>query len=230
VNAGRVGWLVVDECELPSSDGWLSAAERSRARSMPFEQRRRDFLLGRLAARRALSGWMPSPLQLASLEIRAAPDGAPEALVGGAKLPATISLSHRDGCALCAVARPEVALGADLERIEPRSLAFVSDFFTEAEQTSVLRSSLGRDLAANLIWSAKECAAKALRQGLRLDTRTLAVELLDSAAESGWRRFQVRAAGATFWGLWRTGDGRVVTIAADAPLAPAEIVAIGNGT
>ena len=230
MNTGRIGWLVVDERELPSSDGWLSAAERNRARSMRTEQRRRDFLLGRLAARRALSGWMPNPLQLASLEIRAAPDGAPEALIGGAKLPATISLSHRAGRALCAVAGPEIALGADLERIEPRSLAFVSDFFTEAEQTSVLRSPLGRDLSANLIWSAKECTAKALRQGLRLDTRTLAVELLDSAPESGWRRFQVRAAAATFWGLWRTGDGWVVAIAADAPLAPAEVVVVGNST
>jgi 4'-phosphopantetheinyl transferase len=133
--------------------------------------RRRDFLIGRLAARHALSAWMPNALNLADLEIRAASDGAPEGLIAGAKLPATISLSHRDGRALCAIAGPKIALGADLERIEPRSVAFVSDFFTEAEQTAVVQSPLGRDLAANLIWSAKECAAKALRQGLRLDTR-----------------------------------------------------------
>ena len=49
----------------------------------------------------------------------------------------TISLSHRSGAAICAVAPAGVDLGCDLEVIEPRSEAFVADYFTVDEQALV---------------------------------------------------------------------------------------------
>ena len=212
---------------------WLSPAERARADSMRIDRRRRDFLLGRFAARRALSAWLQDPadwpLNLGDwttskvLEKRAASDGAPEALLDSEKIPATLSISHRAGRALCAVAGPEIALGADLERIEPRSQGFLGDFFTQAELDLVCNGKPdNRDLIANLIWSAKECAAKGLRLGLRLETRLLSVELLDGVPLHGWRPFKVRTAQCLFWGYWTPISDMVLAIAANAELATPE--------
>ena len=121
---------------------------------------------------------------------------------------------------LCAVAGPEIALGADLELVEPRSEAFLSDFFTRDELDLVRDAGPDhRDLIANLIWSAKECAAKGLRLGLRLDTRLLAVELLDGAPSRGWRPFKVRTAQCLFWGYWTRISERVFAIAGNTALA-----------
>ena len=46
----------------------------------------------------------------------------------------TISISHRDGIAICAVTAGNVMLGCDLELVETRSTAFIADYFTKTEQ------------------------------------------------------------------------------------------------
>src|SRR6266568_411714 len=81
------------------------------------------------------------------------------------------------GTAICAIAASGVALGCDLEVIEPRSDAFLADYFTTEEQEFVacVQASERSQILA-LLWSAKESALKALREGLRLDTRSLRVE------------------------------------------------------
>ena len=67
-------------------------------------------------------------------------------------------------------------MGCDLEMIEPRSDAFVADYFTVEEQALVARASAAdRSRLLALLWSAKESALKALRAGLRLDTRCVIV-------------------------------------------------------
>jgi len=91
---------------------------------------------------------------------------------------------------------------ADLEAVEPRSDAFVRDYFTRSEIAAVAAGE--RNLLANLIWSAKESALKALGVGLTLDTREVEVELAPGSG-TGWRAFQVH--GAAEWGGWWRSDG-----------------------
>ena len=65
-----------------------------------------------------------------------------------------------------------MALGCDLEVIEPRSEEFVADYFTTEEQKMVSQAPIAdRSKLLALLWSAKESALKALREGLRFDTR-----------------------------------------------------------
>ena len=78
-----------------------------------------------------------------------------------------------------------MALGCDLELVEPRSDRFVADYLTAAEQQLVLGAGPERDLVANLIWSAKESALKVLRVGLRRDTRSVEVTLDGWGAVTG---------------------------------------------
>jgi 4'-phosphopantetheinyl transferase len=120
------------------------------------------------------------------------------------------------------------ALGCDLEVVEPRGDAFVADYLTAAERALVERAGpADRALAVALVWSAKESALKALRTGLRLDTRDVAVEpagpLPGEPIPAGrWWPLAVRhpAGGRVFAGWWRRDADRVATVvAAPAPTA-----------
>ena len=158
--------------------------------------------------------------------LRPAPDGAPEAYVLGERAPLTVSISHSSGLGLCAVAAGRVAMGCDIEEIAKRSDRFVEDYFTERERATV-RGVPGneRALAATLIWSAKEGALKALREGLRLDTRAVDVSLTGSPARISekfgltggeWSPLLVQQGEAkNFRGLWRTHEGFVLTVVAE---------------
>jgi 4'-phosphopantetheinyl transferase len=133
---------------------------------------------------------------------------------------------------MCAVSSSGVKLGCDLEVVEPRSEAFVADYFTPEEQALVARvSTVARPEIVALLWSAKESTLKALREGLRLDTRSVVVSLLEGRPDfSGWSPLRVRCiAGQNFQGWWRSEDGILQTLVADPTpscpicLPPAEI-------
>ncbi|HET9754106.1 MAG TPA: 4'-phosphopantetheinyl transferase superfamily protein [Myxococcales bacterium] len=195
------------ESGFPASLSFLSGGERARAASLRVARRRDEFLLGRWAAKRLIA----SVLDCApgsSLEVRAAPSGQPLAFLDGAALRLSISISHREGLALAALDEDGAPLGADLERIEPRSAAFVRDYFTAPEMEAVARGDA--ELLANLIWSAKESALKALGTGLRSDTRSIEVELGPPRAGS-WQPLLLRGVPG-LRGFWRRHEGHVLTI------------------
>lgn len=241
-----VHWLEQNEMDLLPDNDWLSVSEAVRLNGMRFAKRRADWRLGRWTAKCAVAAYLNLPVEpreLATIEIRPAPFGAPEVFVGNQPAAVTLSLSHRAGTAVCAVAPPDVALGCDLEVIEPRSDAFLADYFTAREQSLVARASAAGDrlrLLA-LIWSGKESVLKALRVGLRLDTRTVMVmparalrrkneepELKDPSPTSqpscpnSWCPLHVRyTAGQTFHGWWQHTGGLVRTlVAAPSPAPP----------
>lgn len=211
------GYVLLTAGALQADDAFLSPPERARAAAMKVERRRQDFRLGRLTARRALGAWLGVPAPGPEVEIAAAPDGAPEVL--GPSAP-SISLSHRAGHAVCAIGPPGLALGVDLELIEPRSAELVDQFFTAAEQRLVDEAGAERDLRANLIWSAKESAAKALREGLRLDTRVLDVQLEPGPAQGGWSPLRVATPAGALRGWWRVEGALVLTAVCGAALRP----------
>jgi 4'-phosphopantetheinyl transferase len=108
--------------------------------------------------------------------------------------------------------------------IEARSDAFVADYFTESEQVLVARvCAAERSRLVTLLWSAKESALKALREGLRLDTRSVTVSPINGGFNlNGWSPLQVRCAdGRSFYGWWQQGHGMVRTLVANpAPDSP----------
>jgi len=237
-----VYWLEQTEADVPAENHWLSAREMLCLAGLRFAKRRTDWRLGRWTAKCALAARLNLPTDLwalANIEIRAAPSGAPEVFLLNQPAPVTISLSHRTGAAMCAVALAEANLGCDLEIVEPRSDAFVADYFTANEQALVEREPVEkRPLLITLLWSAKESALKALHQGLRLDTRCMDVSPVASPVRlagdrrknphpvsllapvlDGWCPLQVRYGGTrVFRGWWRHADHMVRTIVYDLPL------------
>lgn len=219
------GWLTRSRAELPAGDDWLGPREAEALAPMRFEKRRGDWRLGRLAAKAAVAAWLEvSPT---AVEILAAPDGGPEAWLGGRRAPVALSLSHRGGRALAVVGEPHCVLGCDLELVEPRSQAFVDDWLTPAEGALVARAAAGRDRAANLLWTAKEAAAKVRRAGLRLDLRHAEAELSEiHAPRTGWRPFTVRwrDGGGSVSGWWSAEPGWVMAVAGEpAPGPPRQL-------
>jgi 4'-phosphopantetheinyl transferase len=212
-----IWWLARGEDQLPATADWLSPAECSRADALRYTKRRTDFLLGRwtlkLAVARVL-GWPDDPAVLARIEGRNAPSGAPRLYIDGQPAAHGVSLTDRAGCAVCLVADRAVAVGCDVEIVEPRSDAFVRDYLTPAEQRLVGAAGPAWDMTANLIWSAKESALKVLETGLRRDTRSVEVALTElSPPERTWSALRVRTAeGEIFPGWWRRSGSFLLTV------------------
>ena len=180
----NVYWLEQTEVDVPPEDDWFSASEAARLNGMRFAKRRAEWRLGRWTAKRALAAYLNVPAHpqaLTDIELRPAPSGAPEVFFANQPASVTVSLSHRAGTAVCAVAPSVAALGCDVEMIEPRSESFITDYFTTEEQAFVAQAPApDRPRLCTLIWSGKESALKALRVGLRLDTRRLMVNPVDA--------------------------------------------------
>jgi 4'-phosphopantetheinyl transferase len=216
----QVYWLEQKEADVPppsERQSWLGASELAHLHGLRFPKRRADWLLGRWTAKRAVARCLnlPSNLSaLADLEICAASDGAPEAFLAGKAAPVTISLSHRAGLAVCAVAAAATLLGCDLELVEPRIATFAADYFAPEEQDLVAQAQPSeRPRLLTLIWSAKESALKALRAGLRLDTRSVIVAPGDGSGP--WHPLHVRHdSGREFGGWWQTSGVMVRTLVA----------------
>lgn len=225
--SGHVGdrpvlrWLARGEQDLPAGEDWLSERESEVCARMRFTKRRREFQTARWAAKQAMATLPGCAVAPALLEVRHHPTGAPEAWADGRPLPVGISLSDRAGWAACLLGLEPGAVGCDLELVEPRSAAFVRDYFTAAERRFIRDD----DLRANLLWSAKESALKVLRTGLRRDTRTVEVSVTMPATRfaeaSGWCPLTVRVDQArTFTGWWARYDDFLLTLATATPTPP----------
>jgi 4'-phosphopantetheinyl transferase len=230
---------------------FLSARELAQLNALRLPKRREEWLLGRWTAKQAVAACLNLPSDfpsLAKIELRPTPSGAPETFVNNKWAPVTISLSHRAGRAVCAVAPSRGALGCDIEVIEARSDAFTTDFFDAEEQALVARTAPDdRPWLVTLLWSAKESALKALHAGLRLDTRCVIVTPLDTPWDQDedhdpqpasdqnpapavrrlnpanrWRPLRVRHLhDQTFLGWWQyTGNLMRTTVAAPPPARP----------
>jgi 4'-phosphopantetheinyl transferase len=211
-------WLARAEAQLPAAGDWLSPAERQHAGQLRYTKRRTDYLLARWTLKIAVArtrGWPDEGGVLARIEGRSARSGAPELHIDGKRAAHGISLSDRAGFAVCLVAAQAAAVGCDLELVEPRSDAFVRDYLTESEGRLVAAAGDARDLAANLLWSAKESALKALGTGLRRDTRSVEVRLTDLAPPPGrWSELNIHTdEGAHLPGWWRRSGPFLLTVA-----------------
>ena len=202
---------------------FFSTFEREHLAQMRFALRRNSFILGRQAAKRLLKRCC-SELERVSpdrISIENDPCGAPFARVDSNRLPGCLSISHSGSRALCGYTSDPVGIGIDLEEIQLRSKNFLLDYFTPEEISEV--ESLPPERQPMLVtaaWSAKEAVLKALRMGLRVDTRQVVVcfpEMgLFTEAASAWMPFIVHKAPKPeyHWqGWWRVNGNQVFTLA-----------------
>ena len=180
-------------------DSVLTSDERRRLATFRHVDRRRQFVLGRTAARRlaaARLGCAPAAVLL-SLD----DDGAPH--LGDA----FVSIAHggRGDAAVGAAALADRAVGIDVEVVARRRPDLWTRILRSEEQS--LLDALGgpTDDAQTLVWTLKEAVLKAQRTGFRAGGRSVRLDLHADGAppEVG------DATAASDQGDWRLRFGRI---------------------
>jgi acyl transferase domain-containing protein/phosphopantetheinyl transferase len=146
----------------------LSRAERQTFAAMTGPmKRRRDWLMGRIAAKEAVRAWVLQQdgvaVLPADIEISAEPEGRPFAqiLSNQAVSVPMISIAHSTGAAIAAAA--SVPVGADFEYLTSVDATLLAEGGFSAEE----RAEMGTTAEALLSgWCAKEAAAKSAGTGL----------------------------------------------------------------
>ena len=224
----EIYWILDADMSGPAIDppAYLAEEELARLADMRFSKRRIEWLHGRRTAKILLQRCHPvcSSLPLSEIIIKNELNGMPyPCQKNGGQMTGCLSISHRDRIAVSALTLvSSLRVGVDLEKVEPFQANFVADYFTpmEFERVYILPPD-NRPETITLIWSAKEAALKALGQGLRLDTRTVEITILDQdeycIGTQGWNRFEVNTRltpGKVWHGWWRDYKNYVLTIAA----------------
>lgn len=214
----------------------LAPTEAQTLTSLKVPKRRQDWLIGRHTLKTMLVEHLRrehgQTVRPSDMEVRPAPDGAPEVWTEGRRLDFQVSITHSEGRAATAVSpHPSVSVGIDLETVASRSPRFVTDYFTSAEVEQVrLAPAAEREWLVTTIWSGKEAVLKSLRLGLTVSPRLVTCRpFRPSHTDDGWRPMQVDAApealtraGATapdtvLTGWWRPVDRQVLTLVTCAP-------------
>ncbi len=152
-------------------------SERSAFRSFRSLRRRREWVAGRVAARRLIARVLQEPFD--EVEIAPSPAGPPRARHHECDLPLTLSLAHGGEWLLCAV-RPGVVdapLGVDVEPLVQRRREVLWRALNEQEIERFAAADPARLPLADLlqIWTIKEAVLKATTRGLRLSPRRVTV-------------------------------------------------------
>lgn len=216
-----IHYAIQDWHQVPTQLDWLTPDERARLDGFRFEKRRRDWMLGRWTSKVALMAITGlAHRDIARFEIASAPDGAPLPRLDNRPCQVMLSLSHSNDRALAAVRRGATPLGCDLELIESRGAGFVETYFTTAECEAVERADPeDRDALITTIWSAKESALKALRHGLRVDTRSVEVSFDSEIIAADWNAARVLASDeGTFSCWWRVDGASILSVVARPPV------------
>jgi 4'-phosphopantetheinyl transferase len=215
-----VRWHRAVAAEVPPHDRWLTPGERAVLAGLTVAKRRQDWRLGRWTAKAIVAAVLDIPAD--RIEVRAADDGAPEAVVDGTRTELSLSLSHRDRVAVAAVAPAPTVVGVDLETLETRSDAFVREWLSDDEQALLPRAGAARDVRVLCSWTGKEASAKVLRGGLRLAVRNAVVTPRSPEGGVVWSPLRViwTREGIEHHGWWRVDDRSVVAIVTDPPTDP----------
>jgi 4'-phosphopantetheinyl transferase len=165
----------------------LAPEEHDRFEGFKLEKRRRDFLAGRIAAKRAVQKRLGLPFS--RIAILSDDQGAPRIVIGGEAIPSLfVSITHADDLAAAAVGTHPI--GIDIELVEHRDDSFVDLVFTPAERLALDRfDDRARVVEITVRWCMKEAISKWLGVGLgepfsRLDTLAPRVPFSDQGCFS----------------------------------------------
>jgi 4'-phosphopantetheinyl transferase EntD len=173
----------------------LTPCERREYDGLPHAARRRDWLAGRCAAKRAIGAIWNVPAD--RIELAATVGAAPRASVrrragDWSPLPDCLTIAHRDGVAIAVVFPRGASVGVDVERVGEVSPAELRYITCEDER------SRHDGIDPTLVWVLKEAAWKTLGlapatalSSLQLLFRTNGREL--AAVRHGTRELRARA-------------------------------------
>lgn len=174
------------------ADRYLSPAEQERLASFTFAKRHREWLGGRIAAKKAsmalLVGGSSRQVSYHELVVETHSTGRPFLRWQGAQPPTlpAISISHSGNYAGAIAARGH-ACGLDLQRITAKVITIRERFAVDAELALVcaICPSLDEAAALTLLWSAKEALRKAIDRQPLMGFTEIGLCTLSGDPESG---------------------------------------------
>ena len=196
--------------EMPSED-FLSEAEKTQAAGFRFAGKRQSFLLGRLAAKRALGALLEEP-DLRRIGMHSGVYGQP--LVRHPRADSIeVSVSHSQGLAVALAFPAEYPLGIDLETVAAVSAEVVLGELAASppELTWLATSGVDAGTACCVLWSAREALGKALRIGLNSPLGILALSGIEDRGRGNWAGRYLNFPRVQC--LSQSRDGRVLSLA-----------------
>ena len=180
------------------ASGVLDAAEAARRDAFGHADRRRQFELGRLAARTLAGERLGVAARSVPLAVGA--DGAPE-LDGG-----HVSIAHtgRAGAAAALAAVHAAPVGVDLERVAPRRPDLWRRLLNASERPALDALGGPTNDAQTLLWTLKESVLKGQRTGFRAGARSVTLSLDADGGPPALGAARAASAGAR----WRVAFGR----------------------
>lgn len=164
----RLHWVTPHDleahCSRYSLEEWLTRAELRLCSRFRAERRQRDWLAGRLAAKKLIQRHFQKTREftLTHIEITNDEVGAPIVCVlgdGGLN----ISISHSEGHGLAGFA-VQSRLGVDLQKIRPVRPGLLERILSERERNQLTKHFAAReDEGVTLFWALKEAVMKAQR-------------------------------------------------------------------
>ena len=189
-NEQRAYFALAGDAELQAvparPESILSASELAHFGGLRFPLKQQGFLLGRLAAKRALGAFLGEP-DMRRIDIRAGVFGQPlvrHPLADGAE----VSVSHSHGFAVALAYPVELPMGVDLEIVSVAASGTILGELqlSAAERTWLATSGVGETTACGILWTAREALGKSMKIGLNCPLGTLALERLESAGDAAW--------------------------------------------
>lgn len=165
---------------------FLSPEEATMSAGFKFAAKKQGFLLGRLAAKRALGALLEEP-DLRRIEIRAGVFGQPLTLHPRAAA-AEVTVSHSHGLAVALAYPADYPMGIDLETISAVSAESVIGELqaSPAELTWLATGGVDAATACCILWTARESLGKALKLGLNSPLGILALSQVLPGRDGTW--------------------------------------------
>jgi 4'-phosphopantetheinyl transferase len=176
------------------SHSWMEAAsellgetERKYFSTIPSARRQVSYLLGRYAAKTALSTVL-SEANLRAIEIERGVFEQPIVRCN-ANGGWDVTISHKEDLAVALAYPMGHPMGIDLEQIDPRQYETILSQLSEREIERLNRRSAEKLQFASALWAAKESLSKVLRTGLMANIRVYDLaefNLIDSRVWEGF--------------------------------------------
>jgi 4'-phosphopantetheinyl transferase EntD len=163
----------------------LAPAEQQQAEAHPIQRRRRHYVLGRLAAHRAVARVLGAGARHVSVEVLTELTGAPLVWIDQVAGHVSVSLAHAGRLAVACAWRnlPDVSYsaGVDLEQVRNTEVAQSRYAFSRRERMLLAHAPAGQVLAGLAAWTVKEAAWKALQPNLRAGPEMIPISALSLA-------------------------------------------------
>ncbi len=158
--------------------------------TLKFDRRKRSYLIGRYAAKQALSSLLHEK-DLTTILIDQGIFSQPIVIYDGMHN-VQVSITHCEEQG-AAIAFPEAhPMGIDIERMAPDKRGIFESQVTEREKEIISRLPYAYDMMLALLWTAKEALSKALKTGLMTPFETFelsTIEVEDSHITSYFQNF-----------------------------------------